>query len=126
MLLAGNATTTGAVGGVSVMVPSPVAMTFAGDASRLSSFTSWTIVAETESSTWVSKPNAGSNSGRLTLPFQLVVASGMKSHDTKALNGVAVGEAVEVGVPLCVAVCVGVRVGVRVAVPVMVAVRVGV
>src|SRR5271169_5823831 len=107
------------------MLPPPVAVTTAGEASRLSILMSCTIEPATERLAFVNRPNEPSNFGRVTVDDQSVVVSATESHSTRVLNGVAVAVGVMVLVGVVVDVAVRVNVAVNVGVIVSVAVIVG-
>jgi hypothetical protein len=86
------------LGGVSVIVAPPLAVTVTAPASRFSMPMSCVIAPARDTSTLVSNPREVSNFGIVTLELQSVTVSGTSAHSDSTMNGVAVAVGVMVGV----------------------------
>ena len=76
----GSEISSGRVGGVRVIVPPPVAITVAADASKLSILMSCVITPCTDNCAAVRRPNDPSNFGSVTVAVQSVVLIGTLSQ----------------------------------------------
>jgi hypothetical protein len=89
--LVGAAVKLGAVGGVNVIVVTPVPVTVAACESRLSIFTSWTMFAVMVRTTPVRVPNAGSCLATVADSAQFVVVRGTLSQTVSTADWAAAG-----------------------------------